>query len=82
VKRYVEDHELPCDLLIDDGREVLTAFGAWQQAPGAVDHITRPAVFLIGQDAVIRYAFVAEWQYEFPFFDDLLVVLKEARNKK
>jgi peroxiredoxin len=77
VKRYVEDNRLPFDLLIDDSRDVLRQYGVWHRVGLDAFNIARPALFLIGQDGVVRYAFVAEWQHEFPGYDD---VVREIRG--
>ncbi len=79
VRRYVEDRALPVDILVDDGREVLGAYGVWQRVGDAT--IVRPALFVIDREGVVRYAFVAERQHEFPAFDDILRELEAARQE-
>jgi peroxiredoxin len=71
VKRYVEDNQLPFDILIDDSRDVLRAYGVWHRVGLDAFNIARPALFLIGQDGAVRYSFVAEWQHEFPSFEEV-----------
>ncbi len=71
MKRYVEDNQLPFDILIDDSRDVLRAYGVWHRVGIDAFNIARPALFLIGQDGMVRYAFVAEWQHEFPGFEEV-----------
>ena len=71
VKRYVEDQGLPFDLLIDDSREVVKAYGVWHRIGFDAWNIAKPAVFLIDRAGVIRYLFVADVQTEFPEFGTL-----------
>jgi len=55
VKRYVEDQGLPFDILIDDSRDVVKAYGVWHRVGFDAWNIAKPAVFLIDRDGVIRY---------------------------
>lgn len=80
VKRYVEDHALPFDILIDDSRDVLRAYGVWHRVGLDAFNIARPSLFLIGGDGVVRYAFVAEWQHEFPGFDEIGREIEQSRG--
>jgi len=66
VKRYVEDQGLPFDVLIDDSRDVVKAYGVWHRVGFDAWNIAKPAVFLIDRAGVIRYVFVADFQTEFP----------------
>ena len=66
VKRYIEETGLPLDILIDDTRETVKAYGVWHQVGFDAWNISHPALFLIDRDGIIRYAFVADWQTEFP----------------
>jgi peroxiredoxin len=50
---------------------VLRTYGVWHRVGIDAYNISRPALFLIGQDGVVRYAFVAERQDEFPGFEEL-----------
>lgn len=65
------DNRLPFDVLIDDSRAVLTAFGVWQPAATGGASIVRPSLFLIGADGRFTYTFVARWQHEFPAFEEI-----------
>lgn len=71
VKRYVLDNVLPIDVLIDDSRAVLTAYGVWQLAATGGASIVRPSLFLVGADGRLTYTFVAQWQHEFPVFEEI-----------
>jgi peroxiredoxin len=72
VKRFIEEAGLPFEILVDDSRETVKAYGVWH--PVGIDawNIARPALFLIGRDGIIRYSFVASWQTEFPTHEDIL----------
>jgi peroxiredoxin len=71
VRRYIEETGLPFDILVDESRSVLKAYGVWH-AVGLVSwNIARPAVFLIDQAGTIRYSFVAEKQDQFPSSADI-----------
>ena len=78
VKRYVADRGLPFDILIDDSRDVLRAYGVWHRIGIDAYNIARPALFVIGADGVVRYAFVAEWQHEYPGYDDIVDRIRDV----
>ena len=66
VKRYIEDTGLPLDILIDDTRDTVKAYGVWHRVGFDAWNIARPSLFLIDRGGNIRYAFVADVQTEFP----------------
>jgi peroxiredoxin len=66
VRRYIEETGLPFDILIDQSREVLKAYGVWHAVGLDAWNIARPALFLIDRSGAIRYSFVADRQDEFP----------------
>ncbi len=71
MKTYVEDTGLPFNILIDESRAVLKAYGVWH-AVGLVSwNIARPALFLIDRSGAIRYTFVANRQDEFPSHEEI-----------
>ena len=74
VKRYIEDTGLPFDVLIDDARETVKAYGVWHCVGFDAWNIARPSLFLIDRSGIIRYVFVADYQTEFPEHE---VILKE-----
>ena len=47
VKRYVEDTGLPFDILIDDTRDTVKAYGVWHRVGFDAWNIARPSLFLI-----------------------------------
>jgi peroxiredoxin len=72
VKRYVEDTGLPFDILVDERRETVKAYGVWHSVGFDAWNISRPALFLVDGTGVIRYVFVANSQTEFPEHDEIL----------
>jgi len=78
VRRYIEETGLPFDILIDDGREVVKAYGVWHRVGLDAWNIARPAAFVIGPDGLVRYAYVASWQHDFAPFDDLIAAVRSA----
>ena len=66
VRRYIEETGLPFNILIDESRAVLKAYGVWHAIGLDAWNIARPALFLIDQSSRIRYSFIAETQNEFP----------------
>jgi peroxiredoxin len=75
VKRYVEETGLPLNILVDETRDVLKAYGVWHRVGLDALNIARPALFLIDRDRSIRYSFVAERQHEFPTHDEILAAI-------
>jgi peroxiredoxin len=68
---------LPLRILVDDGREVLKAYGVWHRVGFDAWNISRPALFLVDRTGIIRSCWVAEWQGEFPSREDILDGLAE-----
>lgn len=66
VRRYIEETGLPFNILIDETRDVLKAYGVWHRIGLDAWNIARPAVFLIDRSGKIRYSFIADRQDEFP----------------
>ena len=72
VRRYIEDTGLPFNILVDDSREVVKAYGVWHQIGFDAWNIARPALFLINKPGIIRYSFVASSQFEFPTHEQII----------
>ena len=68
----MEDTGLPFDILIDERRDMLRAYGVWHRIGLDAWNISRPAVFLINQDGTIAYSFIGDQQRQFPTQADLL----------
>jgi peroxiredoxin len=75
VRRYVEESGLPFNILVDESRDVLKAYGIWHRLGLDAWNIARPALFLIDRDGSIRYSFVGESQEEFPSHEEILRAL-------
>ena len=82
VKRYVEDTGLPFDLLIDDARDTVRAYGVWHRVGFDAWNIARPALFLIDRGGIIRYAFVADRQAEFPGHETIVEELGKISSQQ
>ncbi len=75
VRRYVEDRGLPFNILIDDGRGVIKAYGVWHPVGLDAWNIARPALFLIDRAGTIRYSFIGRNQEDFPSHEQILAEL-------
>ena len=75
VRRYVEETGLPLNILVDESRDVLRAYGVWHRVGFDALNIARPSLFLIDRDRSIRFSFVAERQHEFPSHEEILTAL-------
>jgi methyl-accepting chemotaxis protein len=71
VRRYIEETGLPYDILIDESRDVLKAYGVWHRLGLDAWNVARPALFLIARDGTIRYSFVGDSQEEFPSHEQI-----------
>jgi peroxiredoxin len=77
VRRYVEETGLPFNILVDESRETLKAYGVWHRIGLDAWNIARPALFLIDPSGSIRYSFIADSQDEFPSHDEILQALDQ-----
>jgi peroxiredoxin len=66
VRTYIEETGLPFNILVDEKRDVLRAYGVWHKFGLDAWNIARPALFLIDRSGAIRYSFIADRQDEFP----------------
>jgi methyl-accepting chemotaxis protein len=80
VRRYIEETGLPFNILVDESREVLKAYGVWHRVGLDAWNIARPALFVIDPDRRIRYSFIAERQHEFPAHDEIAKALTATRG--
>ena len=78
VRRYIEDTGLPFNILIDDSREVLKAYGVWHRVGLDAWNIARPALFIVDRTGRVRYSFVARTQDEFPSNEEIVRELKRV----
>ena len=72
VRRYIEETGLPFDILIDERRDMMRAYGVWHRIGIDAWNIGRPAVFLVNQDASIAYSYIGDNQREFPTQEEIL----------
>ena len=72
MRRYIEDTGLPFNILVDESRDVLKAYGVWHRIGLDAWNIARPALFIVDRTGLIRYSFIAESQDEFPSHDDIM----------
>ena len=81
VRRFIEDTGLPFNILVDDSREVVKAYGVWHPVGFDAWNIARPALFLVDRQGIIRYSFVASSQFEFPSHEQILEeIVKTVRQ--
>ena len=78
VRHYIEETGLPFNVLIDERRDTLRAYGVWHRIGIDAWNIARPAVFLIEQDASISWSFIGDNQRQSPALDELLRFVARA----
>jgi peroxiredoxin len=66
VRRYIEETGLPFNILVDESRDVLKAYGVRHRLGLDAWNIARPALFILDRTGAIRYSFIGESQHEFP----------------
>jgi peroxiredoxin len=79
VRRYIEETGLPFDILIDEHRDVVRAYGVWHRVGLDAWNISRPAIFLIDQDGSIPYSFIGDNQRQFPTQPEILAAVDAVR---
>jgi peroxiredoxin len=77
VRRYIEETGLPFNILIDESRDVLRAYGVWHRLGFDAWNIARPALFLIDRDGRIRYSFIGDSQGEFPSHEEIFAEIQK-----
>jgi peroxiredoxin len=75
VRLYIEETGLPFNILVDESRDVLKAYGVWHAFGLSAWNIARPALFLIDRSGAIRYSFIGQRQDEFPSHEEILGAL-------
>jgi peroxiredoxin len=76
VRRYIEETGLPFNILIDQSRDVLKAYGVWHPVGLYAWNIARPALFVLDRSGAVRYSFIADSQEEFPSHEEILAALR------
>ena len=72
IRRYIEETGLPFDVLIDERRDVIRAYGVWHRLGLVTWNKARPAAFLIDPDGAIRASWIGSNQTEFPAAEEIL----------
>jgi methyl-accepting chemotaxis protein len=80
VRRYIEETGLPFNILVDESRDVLKAYGVWHSVGLTAWNIARPAVFVIDGSGAVHYSFIGDRQDEFPTHEEILGALRNALN--
>jgi peroxiredoxin len=75
MRRYIEETGLPFDVLCDERRDVIRAYGVWHRIGIVTWNRARPAAFLIDRDATIRASWIGDNQTQFPSSDAILSML-------
>ena len=78
VRRYIEETGLPFNILIDDSRSVLKAYGVWHRIGIDALNIARPALFIVDPGGAIRYSFIGDKQHEFPSHEEILEAIRSS----
>ena len=81
VRRYIEDAGLPFNILVDESRDVLKAYGVWHRFGLDAWNIARPALFLIDRSGSIRYSFIGESQEEFPSHEEIEEAIENSEGR-
>jgi peroxiredoxin len=80
IRRYIEETGLPFDVLVDERRDVVRAYGVWHRIGIVTWNRARPAAFLIDPDATVRASWIGTNQTQFPSRDEILRRITEVRN--
>jgi peroxiredoxin len=80
VRTYIEETGLPFNILVDQSRAVLKAYGVWHAVGIYAWNIARPALFLIDRSGAIHYSFVADRQDEFPEHEEIMDAIESMTN--
>jgi peroxiredoxin len=75
IRRYIEETGLPFDVLIDQRRDVIRAYGVWHRIGIDAWNMARPAAFLIDPDSSIRASWIGSNQAQFPTLDVILAAV-------
>ena len=75
VRRYIEETGLPFNILVDESRAVLKAYGVWHAFGLYAWNIAKPALFLIARSGEILYSFIGDSQDEFPSNAEIVAAL-------
>ena len=79
VRHYIEETGLPFDILVDESRVVVKAYGVWHAFGLAAWNMAKPALFLIDRSGAIDYSFIANRQDEFPTHAEIMEAIGRLR---
>ena len=80
MRHYIEETGLPFDILIDERRDMLRAYGVWHRIGLDAWNIAHPAVFLVDRDGTIQYSFIGDQQKEFPSQPEILAAADSSQK--
>ena len=80
-QNFLSQHPTPFPFLLDEDRSVTKAYGVYHRLGVDAINIARPATFVVGRDAVIRYIYVGASQTDRAPIEQVLAALKEAANE-
>ena len=80
MKHYIEETGLPFDVLIDERRDVIRAYGVWHRFGLDAWNTARPAAFLIDRNQGIRASWIADHQREFPTAQEVLALIRRPQS--
>lgn len=80
VRRYIEETGLAFDILVDERRAVVKAYGVWDALGISAWNIAKPAVFLIDRLGAIHYSYIANRQDQFPEHAEIMGAIESMLN--
>jgi peroxiredoxin len=80
-QNFLNEHPTPFPFLLDEDRSVTKAYGVYQRLGVDAINIARPATFVVGRDAVIRYIYVGASQTDRAPIEQVLDALKKAADQ-
>lgn len=79
-EKYLAEHPTPFPFLLDEDRSVTKAYGVYHALGTDAFRIARPATFVLGRDAVIRFLYVGADQKDRAPIEPLLEAARKARS--
>lgn len=77
-EEFLVKYPIAFPFLLDEDRSVTKSYGVYQRLRLDAINIARPATFVVGGDAVIRYIYVGSSQLDRAPLDEVLAALKGA----
>jgi peroxiredoxin len=79
-ERFLSEHPTPFPFLLDEDRSATKAYGVYHALGKDAFRIARPATFLLGRDAVIRFLYVGADQKDRAPLEPLLEAVRKTRG--